>query len=184
MHYSSIKQHLKPYSIFARRKTTINHAFASAIAPNDEYDEARVRFALKILGQDPDEDLKCVYCDSIAQTWDHVFGTVKNSHFSGRGHRLGNLVPSCKACNSSKGNKDWKEYLQRKGIASGLTIEEIQFREELIQSYLTAHSYSDSIPENSADYNRLLEIRDEVLDLLKEADILAARIRDSVLPRD
>ncbi len=177
MHYSSIKQHLRPYNIFARRKTTINHAFASAIAPNDEYDEVRVRLALKVLGQDPDEALKCVYCDNFAQTWDHVFGTVKNSHFSGHGHRLGNLVPSCKSCNSSKGNKNWKEYLYQRGMGSGLTSEQIQKREHSIQKYLEMHSYLDSIPENSPDYNRLLEIRDTVLELLKEADVVAARIR-------
>jgi hypothetical protein len=32
----SIRFHLSPYSILKKRKTTINHAFASAIGPVDE----------------------------------------------------------------------------------------------------------------------------------------------------
>src|SRR5262249_13804437 len=36
---ADIKPHLRPYSIVQRRRTTINHAFASALAPCDEYVE-------------------------------------------------------------------------------------------------------------------------------------------------
>ena len=79
MHYSSIKAHLKPYGIVARRATTIHHAFAAAIAPHDDYVDECVRHAVELLGQDPDSDLRCVYCDAMAQTWDHVFATVKST---------------------------------------------------------------------------------------------------------
>jgi hypothetical protein len=179
MHYSSIKYHLRPYRILERRKTTINHAFAAAIAPYDLYEEARIRRAVEILGQDPDQDLRCVYCNEEAQTWDHVFGTVKQSRFSGHGHRLGNLVPSCKKCNSSKGNKNWKDFLEQLGDSEKLPSEIVQNRESTIHKYLTTHSYLDVEPHNSPDYDRLLEIRSEVLDLLKQADELAERIRGS-----
>lgn len=43
---NDIKRHLKSYSIYGKRKTTINHAFASALAINDEYSEEEVRKAL------------------------------------------------------------------------------------------------------------------------------------------
>jgi hypothetical protein len=42
MKKQSIKFHLSPYPIYQKRKATINHAFASAIAPVDEYVEAIV----------------------------------------------------------------------------------------------------------------------------------------------
>jgi hypothetical protein len=113
--YSSIRIHLRPYNIVARRATTINHAFAAAIAPSDAYEEARIREAIRLLGQDPDTDLMCVYCDAPAKTWDHVFATVKQTKFSGFGHRLGNLVPCCKPCNSEKGNKPWDTFLRSRG---------------------------------------------------------------------
>ena len=98
--YRSVEKHLQPYVILSRRRTTINHAFASAIAP---FDDGRIREAVETLGQDPDADLRCAYCDKQAETWDHVFATVRDSRFSGHGHRLGNLLPCCKACNSAKG---------------------------------------------------------------------------------
>jgi len=70
MKKESIKAHLAQYSIVRKRKTTIHHAFASAIAPVDVYDEEKLRTALGLLGQDAD-DLKCVYCGGPAHTWDH-----------------------------------------------------------------------------------------------------------------
>lgn len=39
MRKESIKTHLKEYSIYNKRKTTINHAFASALSVPDDYDE-------------------------------------------------------------------------------------------------------------------------------------------------
>ena len=111
MRYTTIQNHLKPYSIIGRRRTTINHAFASAVATSDFFDPDRVAAAIRDLGQDPDNHLVCVYCGDLAETWDHVFATVKNSIFSGHGHRLGNRLPCCKPCNSAKGNKHWQTYL-------------------------------------------------------------------------
>ena len=99
MHYSSIRSHLKPYVIVARRKSTISHAFAAAIAPSDVYSEDQVRGAITELAMNPDEDLVCAYCGVKAQTWDHVYATVRDTHFSGFGHRLGNLLPCCLAAN-------------------------------------------------------------------------------------
>ena len=174
MRYSTIRNHLKPYVIVARRRTTINHAFAAAVAPSDEYDEQRIRAAVAMLGQDPDQDLLCAYCGSPAQTWDHVFATVKDSRFSGHGHRLGNLLPCCKPCNSAKGNKDWRRFLGE----LGLPATEYQAAEHRIGTYLASLAAEDSVPESSPEYDRLLQVRTEVLSLLAEADELAARIRE------
>jgi len=41
MRYKSIASHLRHYSMLGRRRTTINHAFASAAAPSDEFDDER-----------------------------------------------------------------------------------------------------------------------------------------------
>jgi hypothetical protein len=61
MKKESIKKHLKAYSVFGKRNSTINHAFASAIAPFDEYNEEILSEALIFLGQDPNELLKCIF---------------------------------------------------------------------------------------------------------------------------
>ena len=113
MKLDSIREALRPYSILRERQTTIAHAFASAIALSDEYDSERVAQALRSLGQDPDGDLMCVYCEKApAKTWDHVYGLVRNKQYSGFGHVLGNLVPCCMNCNESKGNRDWSQFLK------------------------------------------------------------------------
>ncbi|HEY0789429.1 MAG TPA: HNH endonuclease [Chthoniobacterales bacterium] len=173
MRYSSIKPHLEPYIILARRRTTINHAFASAIAPSDSYDDVRVRAGMEELGQNPDADLHCSYCEGPAETWDHVFATVKDSHFSGHGHRIGNLLPCCKPCNSAKGNKGWRQYISSLKIASG----EIDRRSKLIENFLGRFGVKDPQPVQSEQYAELQKVRKEVLALLAKADEIAASIR-------
>ncbi len=46
MNLNSIRTHLRSYSIYDRRRTTVHHAFASAIAPASEFDEMRLREAM------------------------------------------------------------------------------------------------------------------------------------------
>ena len=169
----SVKRHLKPYEILRQRRTTINHAFAAAIAPCDSYDLNAVGKALAALGQNLDEELKCVYCDAPAETWDHVLATVKNSVFSGAGHRISNLVPCCKPCNSAKGNKDWQVFLsQRDKNESTRAI-----RLRLILAHISSLPI-DRVPIENPDYVAFMEINAQVLKLLGEADSLAKKIRD------
>lgn len=173
MRYASIRTHLRPYMIVARRRTTINHAFAAAIAPADEYDEGRVKIAMEALGQNPDNDLECAYCGAPAETWDHIFATVLDSKFSGHGHRLGNLLPCCKPCNSKKGNKSWRHYLNTIKLTPG----ELEKRSVSIENYIKTYEVTSQPPEHSAAHVKLQEIRAQVLALLHQADHLAAEVR-------
>lgn len=173
MHYSKIKTHLRAYSIAARRKTTINHAFASAVAPFDKFDNQVVRDAISSLGQDPDGDLRCAYCDSDAETWDHVNGIVKGGKFSGFGHRIGNLLPCCKSCNSAKGNKDWKSYIASVSMSKATREKRIS----VIQSYLDQYMVSDSLPDGLPEVTELEEIKNQVHSLMSRADKVASDLR-------
>ena len=178
MRVESIRTHLQPYRIHARRSTTVNHAFASAIAPADAFAIDRVRTAISLLGQDPDVDLACVYCGLPAETWDHLRGLVVKRNFSGYGHVLGNLVPSCKPCNSRKGSKDWRAFLESTPADRSTRAR----REALIAAYvaeylpepLTVATFEDRCPELMAEFSA---IRMEVLALLARADDVAAAIR-------
>ena len=173
MRFEDIKRHLAPYSVFAKRKTTINHAFAAAIAPSDYFDAAIVRKAIEVLGQNPTEELRCVYCDDLAETWDHVYATVRNSEFSGAGHRIGNLLPCCKPCNSKKGNKAWDSFIVLRE-AEGLSRDA---RIARIRRYIDDYFVADQIPRDIPEYSRYLAVRDDVLRLMKEADVIAEQIR-------
>lgn len=130
------------------------------------------------LGQDPDAELLCSYCEKPAETWDHVFATVKNSLFSGHGHRLGNLLPCCKPCNSKKGSKNWQQHLS----SLGLTAKELDRRTALITGYLDLYGVLDDLPVHSLEYMQLQAIREEILALLTKADHLAANIRGANQP--
>lgn len=173
MRFKSISQHVRPYLMEPRRRTTINHAFAAAVAPSDSYNEIKVASAMTDLGQDSADDLICVYCGEPAETWDHVFATVKDSQFSGYGHRLGNLLPCCKLCNSKKGNKNWQQHL----ASISMDDSEKRRRFSTIDAYLKKYLVLDSIGQKSADYALLDDVRRNVLKLLKEGDLIAARIR-------
>ncbi len=178
MKASSIRTHLAEYVMVARRKTTINHMFASAIAPVDLYVETELRAAMISLGQNPDADLSCVYCDEPAQTWDHLKALVQGQQFSGFGHQLGNLVPSCKRCNSRKGNKPYDEYI----LTTSMTPEDARCRIARISAYserylprpLAQHEYARRWPE---DMSKLDNIRQQILELMQRADAVAARLR-------
>jgi hypothetical protein len=173
MRCSDIRRHLKPYSILANRATTVNHAFAAAVAPCDAYDEQKTRDAMRLLEQDPDTDLSCVYCGLRAETWDHVHATVVDKSFSGFGHRLGNLLPCCKPCNSKKGNKSWPVYLESLGLDS----EELVRRKRMIKGYLAEYRLVDSIPRHLREYQQLQELRGQVLELFARADDVAKQLR-------
>lgn len=172
MRIKSIAAHLRPYIMLARRRTTINHAFAAATAPSDSYDEEVVADALRGLGMDPKSDLLCAYCHEDAETWDHIFATVKDSRFSGHGHRLGNLLPCCKPCNSRKGNKPWEIHLS----SLPMSDEEREARAKAITQHIDRHGTDEQVFD-SPERKRLDDIRLQVLDLLAEGDRLAAKIR-------
>lgn len=174
MKYPDIKRHMAGYSIYGKRKTTINHAFASSIAPCDSYSDERTRVAMSKLGQDPDAALSCVYCGREAETWDHVFATVEEGEFSGAGHRLGNLLPCCKPCNSKKGNKNWSAYID----ALGLPAEEAERRKRIIAAYLAEYFQKDALPADRPEYRQLLDLRDRIIQIMRDADVLAKAIRE------
>ncbi len=182
MKRQSIRQHLQPYSILNRRKTTINHAFASALALYDEYDDTLVSQAIRDLGQDPDADLMCFYCDwRLAETWDHVFGLVKDEQYAGFGHTLGNIVPCCKQCNSMKGNKGWREFLE---IAiSDETTRSVKaaqmhlYFERYLPRKFGAAQILELCPE---EMHELEAIRSNILSLMRRADEIAESIRRRV----
>lgn len=174
MKVSSIKKHLKPNTIRSR-KSTFSNAFASALAPYDEYSEAAVAEAIEDLDQDPTEDLNCVYCGKEAATWDHVFNRVVAGEFSGYGHRIRNLVPCCRTCNERKGKKHWKTFLEH--LNSADKDQRIARMERFLHSHAAPDDYEVIQSKAPEELRQFLKIRDQIFLLLGEADQLADSIR-------
>lgn len=176
MRATSIKKYLRPSTIMGRKSTFAN-AFASALAPFDAYDQEAVFGAIRDLGQDPDADLRCVYCGADAATWDHVFNRVVKGEFSGHGHRIRNLVPCCRTCNESKGQKSWQEFLEiRNPPDKGERAQRLAY---FLRGNAVPASGAAAIRHEATDQmKRFLEVRKEIFELMAEADRLAADIRE------
>ena len=158
------------------RKSTFANAFASALAPYDSFVRAAVVEAMNDLEQDPDGDLECVYCGAEAATWDHVFNRVVKGDFSGHGHRIRNLVPCCRTCNESKGQKPWREFLETRNPPD----KDLRLRrmERFVRSTDDQIINPDGMRQQATEeLKRFREIRSQIFELMAEADRLAAIIR-------
>lgn len=180
MKKASIKTHLSSYSIYNKRKTTINHAFASALAPSDVYNEIIIDDAILTLGQDPNQELLCVYCGVVAETWDHLVSLGKDGELRGFGHQVGNLVPCCKECNSRKGSRNWKEYLNDVIADSNERIRVKQCLSDYNTKFATQVDIEDIKRRLPEEYREYIEIKQTILDLMREADTLANQLRSSI----
>ena len=173
----SIRSHLAPYSIFSERKTTIAHAFASALASSDVYDEIKVEVALYALGQKSLNQLSCVYCDGPAQTWDHLENLVRKGKLNGYGHQIGNLVPCCRDCNSQKGGKPFRDFINANAERMEADKANLIFKLEAhlalakpIKQFNLNHEEQEALANFSA-------LQAEILRLMEEADKYAQLLR-------
>ena len=181
MKKEDIKRHLNTYSIYNKRRTTINHAFASAIAPSDNYDEKKISEALEFLGQNPDEDLKCVFCSDEAGTWDHLVGLVKNGELRGFGHQIGNLVPCCKKCNSKKGSKEFDKFIKEYDKIFFDKDELIKLLSEYQKEFAKEINLELLKEKTHIEYQEFLELKKKIFELMEKADSIAEKLRENIL---
>ena len=99
----------KPVKIKART-SSITNAFVNGIIPTIYPTEEEVVEALNILELDA-QDLRCSYCGDKASQWDHLRPLIRNKQPTGYISEIGNLVPACGSCNSSKGNRYWRDWI-------------------------------------------------------------------------
>ncbi|QFR43039.1 HNH endonuclease [Sulfurimonas xiamenensis] len=181
MKKEDIKRHLKTYSVYNKRRTTINHAFASAIAPSDDFNEEKMNEALKFLGQNPNEDLKCVFCNDEAETWDHLVGLVKNGELRGYGHQVGNLVPCCKKCNSKKGSKEFDKFINEYDKIYFDKTELIELLSQYQRKFAKEINLELLKNKSPNEYNDFQEVKKEIFNLMEKADVLAEKLRKNIL---
>jgi hypothetical protein len=173
----SIRSHLTPYSIFSKRKTTIAHAFASALAPSHEYNEKKIEAALDALGQKNLMQLSCVYCEGLAQTWDHLENLVKDGQLNGYGHQIGNLVPCCRDCNSQKGDKSFRDFINTNLKRTESEKLHLIFRLETHLALAKPIEPSTLSTDSREVRTKFLALQTQILDLMVEADKYAQILR-------
>jgi len=170
MKKESIKTHFRRYRIYSKRSTTINHAFASAVAPSDKYSAARIDEILCQLDCVREGKIICVYCGvREAQTWDHLYPLVKASRPTGHGHTYGNLVPSCKDCNSTKGNRDWSD---ANLVINAQNPDQAIRVHRLISLHLAAHKTSGNCLISQELMSVLEDMKAQIIQIMRNADEL------------
>ncbi len=146
------------------RTSSITSAFFQAITPvvSPTYDE--VEQALSILGMTRGK-CTCAYCGAIHSEWDHFRPIVIDRKPTGYITEIANLVPSCGKCNQSKGNKNWKEWMQGSAKLSPNSrgVDNLDERIKYLERYEdwrkpTCVNYQQLVgPERWSDYMNLLD---------------------------
>jgi hypothetical protein len=167
------KRKMRKTSIKGERASSVNNAFASALAVFSPFDEDAINEALKVVGQSPTGPLICVYCGGPATDADHLNGLVKATRYTGHGQVIGNLVPACAPCNNSKGNKPWREWAGSRGISAD-RIAKIAEYESLAPPAVSEEKLHERYPDLMAAYEKL---RILCQDTFSAADHLAKEIQ-------
>jgi hypothetical protein len=178
MRAESIRRYLKVHKAVGRW-TTVNGALQAALAVPETYDAAKHADALRVLDQDADDDLRCVYCGELAATWDHLANNVQRGRYSGYGNRIYNLVPACRTCNERKGGKTWQAWLEKlgAGAVAGAAERIAAFAQRDEHERFGWAEIEAELPELAGRYVRLVaDIRAKLI----EADEVAKQIRAAV----
>lgn len=186
----TIGKYLRPQNVSCRT-STISAQFASALSRNDDFaDKEAIRNALKQLGVDADSEQVCFYCDAVSTGWDHLNPTTHGKEPSGYGHVLGNLVPCCPTCNSSKGGRHWTPFIRSQVVENALRLryptettdeldQRIRKKEESISVYekLVRRNESEPNPQAEELVQQIKAARDRINLELQRADELLVQLR-------
>ena len=128
---------------------------------------------------------ECVYCgDKVKLTWDHLIPITprapKNKsvvEIEDIGHSVyGNLVRACSSCNSSKGNRDFEEWMLSDSKKSPKIKQGEEFAEErleILKKYREQEGSNCEFQDTKKKLKKLLKtdnLRKEILDIRKNLE--------------
>jgi 5-methylcytosine-specific restriction endonuclease McrA len=166
------------------RSSSITNAFINSIIPVIQPTESQVKEALSILDMD-NKSFQCSYCGSQASEWDHLRPLVVNKLPTGYVSEIQNLIPSCGKCNQSKGNKEWRLWMNSDAKLSPKTkgIKDIDKRIRKIEKFEewckpTMVDFESLVGANA--WREHWENHEKVLGVMKESQKLASDINIKV----
>lgn len=169
------------------RKSSITNAFVNALIPVIEPTAAEIEEALEILGMDCDT-IRCAYCGNVFTEWDHLRPLVVNRRPTGFISEVANLVPACAKCNQSKGNKNWRTWMESEATHSPTRrgIKDVGQRIERLQAFEGWRKVEPLPFEQmlgAEDYVKYWSMLDRTIDELRKcqefADALKRRIAEA-----
>lgn len=164
------------------RSSSITNAFFNGIIPCIEPTEEEVDEALKVLGMTEDT-VCCAYCGDKMSEWDHFHPLVVGKEPTGYITEIHNLVPSCGKCNQSKGNKDWKEWMNSNAKQSPKTrgVADMEHRIERLEAYekkFAPKIYDIKTIVGEDLWNKHLKNRDAIIQMMNEAQRTSDEIKE------
>lgn len=173
-----------PHSVsVSGRTSTITKACVDGIIPKVTPTEEQVLEVLEMLGMSPDK-VECAYCGGRCTTWDHFNSLVDNSIATGYFSEIYNLIPSCESCNSSRGNRYWRDWMLSDAPRSPKTrkvpdlenrIKHIEVFEEWSRKHITKLDM-ESIVGNEL-WEHYWKERDRLIQSLKEFNDMQKTIK-------
>ena len=176
-----------PVSVKART-SAITNAFFNWIIPIEYPSDKEVNEALSALGMTR-ETICCAYCGDPYTEWDHFFPLIENKRPTGFISEIHNLVPCCGKCNQSKGNKNWKKWIQSDARHSPKSrgIPDLADRIKTLENYekrFSRQQYDYEAMIGHENWQQYIQEMDKLHEMLKScqelSDKIKARIKEQV----
>lgn len=166
------------------RSSSITNAFVNGIIPCITPNDEEVRDALKVLGMS-ENDVRCAYCGDKATEWDHFHPLIVDRKPTGYISEIHNLVPACGKCNQSKGNKDWRKWMNSDAVLSPKTrgVLDLSERIERLEEYEkqfapTKYDFKAIVGEKL--WKEHMDNLDSIINMMKKAQITSDEIKKKV----
>ena len=166
------------------RISSINNAFVNGIIPVLKPSPAQIKNLLDQL-ELSDNDVRCAYCGAPANQWDHINPIICDKAPTGYITEIDNLIPCCQMCNSSKGGKNWHEWITSDAERSPKSrhIANLAHKIKLIEQYIAqTHPHRIDMEDMVGIelWKTHWENRDKLVALMKECHKKQTEIRAKI----
>ncbi|MDP4230413.1 MAG: hypothetical protein Q8916_08440 [Bacteroidota bacterium] len=153
------KPHSFKKALLGAGKNAINATFRAAIMPDllseiDWQEHLKSKFFKK-----KGNETLCIYCETkIANCWDHFYSVRSKDKGIINANSITNLVPACGSCNDSRGNKDWRKWIE--SSAKGSPKSKRVNRRKLNAIICNIQNYEKTYRQSFVNYQKLLSHKD------------------------
>lgn len=163
------------------RSSSITNSFVNGVIPCIEPSEDEVKKALEVLGMAT--EIKCAYCGGKCTEWDHLNPLISEKQPTGFITEIHNLVPSCSTCNSSKGNKDWVEWLTNTNTEY---VNNIRKKDGFKKRLEKLKEYERLFTPLKIDFNKIdgwkeyIETREKIINSMRDSQEISRDIKSKL----
>lgn len=168
------------------RTSTIAKSLATSIIPRIEPTQDEINRVKAFFPVDGELKLKCAYCSDPATEWDHFHPLIKDKKPSGYVTEIFNLVPCCRNCNSSKGNREWRDWMENsnseKSPQRRKDPELIKANKDRLEEYDDTKKFPKRIIEwsNVDGFKKYWENYDKICEAIDEAQNQAEEVKKNL----